>query len=494
MDAAGKPFSHTKLDPAAKQPGTISYTFPDGTLFMREDRTYNGAGKRVARTFTRYTESGETTYADAGELYRAWFDEIRGDRPSYLIVDSKYSATHFAHYERNDTYKFHVLHGYHSVGAGHAITAPLTPQRKPVLTKQERWDGIIALTERNKEDLETRFGTTNNRFVVSNIVTRVEKLPPFRHRDHKRGVMVARLSPVKDIPLAMRIMKRVQAKDPRVTLDVYGGGPEHQKLLALRTKLGLDDIVTFHGAVPGAAKHFDTAAFTLLTSESEMQPLVLMEAMGRGCPPVAHDIRYGPRDLIKDGRTGFIVEPQDETGAAQKVLAITSNRFLAKKLSRRAWRAADNFGERAALVQWADAIATATANRSQRILPGNLSVGPAYLTQQGLNLRLELAIETALLVGSVDELEYSLVWMNRSSGSQQSIKAERQGDTIRVSNAFPVGLDPFENNEPFDAYLQVSGHNLSRRIRVPIDVDHAEVQFNSRTSYRTVNGYWSMRK
>lgn len=493
-DSEGRPFSYTTMDPVSGQPATISFTTPEGSVYLHEERQYNGTGERTSRVFTRHTEQGSARYANAGELYRAWFDEIRSASTTHLIVDSKYSATHFAHYERDDTYKFHIMHGYHSVGAGHAITAALTPQRRPVLTRQERWDGIITLTERNKEDLELRFGKTNNRFVVSNIVPRLEALPQFAKRDRKRGVMVARLSPVKDIPLALRIMKRVHAKDPAVTLDIYGGGPDHEQLLEMRSQLGLDSVVRFHGATPGAAKHFDQAAFTLLTSRSEMQPLVVMEAMGRGCPPIAHDIRYGPRDMIRDGSNGFVVAPRNETQAAQKVLAITGRRFLAQRLSKQAWRHAENFGHQAALDQWVDAINAAAANRHRRILPTTLEVGPVQLSQERLALALRMPVQTELSIGSGQDLSYDFIWMNRSSGSQQRIAATRVAGEVLVDNAWPHEIDPMENDEPLDAYLQISGENLSRRVRVPIELPHSEIQFNGRSSYRTVNGFWSMRK
>lgn len=494
FDSNGSPFSYSVDEQIHNLPASISYTNAQGYVYLHEERTYSAAGNRNGRTFTRYDAAGTTSYANAGALYRAWFDEIRRNRTSYLIVDSKYSATHFATYDAADTYKFHVLHGFHAVAAGNAIAAPLTPPRKPVLVSQERWDGIIALTERNKQDLDLRFGRTNNRFVVSNIVERSERFPSSRLRSRKNGVMVARLAPVKGIPLALKIMKRANKLDPEITLDIYGGGPELESLLALRHELGLDHVVTFHGAVEGAAKFFETAAFTLLTSKSEMQPLVLMEAMGRGCPSVAHDIRYGPRDLISDGHNGFVVSPGDANNAANKIVALTKNRFRAKRISKNAWTDAEKFGAHGALRQWAETIQQAAKNRTHRIVPDVLAVGPIEFTEQNLHVSAELSIETTFKDGNLADLEYALVWMNRTSGTQQLIPGVRQKNLLTFANVLPVDIDPLENDEPLDAYIQISGRNLSRRLRVPIESDHSEIQFNGRSSYRTVNGYWSLRK
>ena len=67
-----------------------------------------------------------------------------------------------------------------------------------------------------------------------------------------------------------------------------------------------------------AARHFETATFSMLTSRLEGQSLVLMESIGRGCPGVAYDIRYGPGTLIRDGVNGYLVPFGDEAAAADR--------------------------------------------------------------------------------------------------------------------------------------------------------------------------------
>ncbi|MEJ1230431.1 MAG: glycosyltransferase [Galbitalea sp.] len=66
-----------------------------------------------------------------------------------------------------------------------------------------------------------------------------------------------------------------------------------------------------HGHVPDAVDRLDAAAVLLLTSRHEGQPLVILEALARGCPVVAYDVHYGPGEMIEDGRSGLLVEPGD---------------------------------------------------------------------------------------------------------------------------------------------------------------------------------------
>ena len=81
--------------------------------------------------------------------------------------------------------------------------------------------------------------------------------------------------------------------------------------------------VVLHGYAPGAARHFAAASFSLMTSTTEGQSLVLLESMAAGCVPIAYDIRYGPDELLVDGETGFLVP-----GGDVSALADTIARFL----------------------------------------------------------------------------------------------------------------------------------------------------------------------
>ena len=87
--------------------------------------------------------------------------------------------------------------------------------------------------------------------------------------------------------------------------------------------------VVLHGYAPGAAQHFAAASFSLMTSTTEGQSLVLLESMAAGCVPIAYDIRYGPSELLVDGETGFLVP-----GGDVSALADTIERFLALPVKR----------------------------------------------------------------------------------------------------------------------------------------------------------------
>ena len=73
----------------------------------------------------------------------------------------------------------------------------------------------------------------------------------------------------------------------------------------------VESAITLRGYTARAAQHFAEASFSLMTSLTEGQSLVLLESMAAGCVPISYDIRYGPEELIVDGETGFLVSPGD---------------------------------------------------------------------------------------------------------------------------------------------------------------------------------------
>lgn len=493
VDGDGAPFCQTFLDPTSRLPHRLIYTRPDGRIYLEELRNHDEAGNRTDRIFIRYTPDGEITYRNAGELYRAWFDEFRGRQLTVLIVDSKFAATHFRSYERPGVLKFHVLHGYHAVEADHPLTGQLTSQRRVVLSAQECWQGIITLTDSNRRDLEKMFGPSNNRFTVSNIVQRVPKYPSFAHRSRTCGVMIARLAPVKNIPRAMRIIKLAHQQDPRITLDIYGGGPDETKLTKPKSSMAIDNVVFLHGPTPPASKHFNNTAFTLVTSESEMQPLVLMEAMRRGCPPVALDIRYGSADLIQHGVTEFLIPTASEKWAAHSVVRAANLRMRARLVSRMAWHFSRSFSAKAALAQWAQTISVVREQRTKRILFSSLRAGQANATGQDGKASLQIPLKSALSQGSISDLSFDLVWVKRNVGESHVVPGVYQHGLVTIHGPLPTPEFLNGYKEPSDAYLQVAGRNVARRLRLSINPDTPEWVVEGLPSYITEHGNLSFK-
>jgi poly(glycerol-phosphate) alpha-glucosyltransferase len=248
---------------------------------------------------------------------------VIGSGPAYAIVDSKSIAPFMAQYRRPNVVTLHVVHNSHLSDARRPYGV-LRESRRSVLARLERFDAVVFLTDRQRDDVVTLLADPGNLAVVPNGIDAPPDDGPGAPvsddlRDPAAGVVVAGLTPRKRVAHALEIVAGCRDAGVPVTLTIHGDGPEGPNLRTQAHERGLDGIVAFAGYHPDAADAFANASWTLLTSSSEGAPLVLVEAMTRGCLPIAYDVPYGPADLIVDGVNGFLVAPGDHAAAVAAI-------------------------------------------------------------------------------------------------------------------------------------------------------------------------------
>lgn len=128
-------------------------------------------------------------------------------------------------------------------------------------------------------------------------------------------VAAGRLAPWKGFADLIRAMKLIPPQR-RVRLMIMGDGPLRGELQALISELGLDDTVRLLGYVENPLKYFARADVFVLSSHVEGLPNVLVEAMMCGCTPVSTDCPTGPREVLQDGKYGYLVPMRDPVAMA----------------------------------------------------------------------------------------------------------------------------------------------------------------------------------
>jgi glycosyltransferase involved in cell wall biosynthesis len=69
-----------------------------------------------------------------------------------------------------------------------------------------------------------------------------------------------------------------------------------------------------------------------LTSDNEGTPVSLIEAQAAGVPVVTTDVG-GARDVVEDGVTGRVLDPEDESGMADAITEILEDPDLAARFA-----------------------------------------------------------------------------------------------------------------------------------------------------------------
>lgn len=122
-------------------------------------------------------------------------------------------------------------------------------------------------------------------------------------------IVLGRLVPHKRVEHVLRAVSCIRHDVPDLTVTIVGDGWWSPTLHAIAQELGLDDIVTFTGAVDEQTKAAELArAWVLaLPSLKEGWGLVVMEAAAFAVPSVAYVEAGGVTESIRDGRTGVLV-------------------------------------------------------------------------------------------------------------------------------------------------------------------------------------------
>lgn len=128
-------------------------------------------------------------------------------------------------------------------------------------------------------------------------------------------VAAGSLAPWKGFPDLIYAMKELNMTR-KARLIIFGDGPSEPELQALIDELDLGGVVKLFGRVENPLKFFSQADVFVLSSYVEGLPNVLVEAMMCGCTPVSTDCPTGPKEVLQDGRFGYLIPLRDPASMA----------------------------------------------------------------------------------------------------------------------------------------------------------------------------------
>lgn len=135
---------------------------------------------------------------------------------------------------------------------------------------------------------------------------------------------VGRMVPVKGLDILLDACKLLQKQSLRTRVYLVGDGPLHKALVARSRTLGLQDVVSFAGAVPQdeLPSWYRAADLTVLPSRSEGVPNVLLESLACGTPFVATGVGGVPEICGEDrDQLVAVADPEALAKAMQRALA-----------------------------------------------------------------------------------------------------------------------------------------------------------------------------
>lgn len=184
---------------------------------------------------------------------------------------------------------------------------------------QGAFDGWVVTTKEQLRDarkIQVRAPVT----VIPHGVWSDLESPSLESENSTSVVYVGHLEPLKRVDHAIRAFALAREQVPLARLKIYGRGSSLEQLQALSRELGVADSVEFMGYTTTPRSAFRAASVSVFPSRSEGFGYVVAESILSGTPVAAYDIRYGPRSLISQGDTGWLIPDGDIAGLAKAIV------------------------------------------------------------------------------------------------------------------------------------------------------------------------------
>lgn len=226
-----------------------------------------------------------------------------------------------------------------------AICQAITRYWQNKLIQQIRkLDAFVVLTEEDRE----AWGDLPNIHVIPNFITTMPKQAS--DCTHKTVIAVGRYTWQKGFDMLLKAWQKVEQLKPDWHLKIVGAG-DTQEYVALAERLQLH-----HVEMQGPSKQLNDlladASVMAFSSRYEGFGMVLIEAMACGIPAVSFACPCGPRDIIREGEDGYLVDCFDEDMLARRLLNLMGDDSLRKTMGQRARTNMQRFLQADVMQRW----------------------------------------------------------------------------------------------------------------------------------------------
>ena len=208
-------------------------------------------------------------------------------------------------------------------------------------------DYLVVMTNKAKEKYEEWLSEVKNKpevvvipnLIKDNIEGQVSSL------NNNQIISIGRLEPVKDFYTLIIVFSVLVKKYPYLKLKIIGDGSEKEHLIHLITNNDLQNNVVLTGKLNEneIKDELLKSDVFVLTSKSESFSLVLCEAMNYGLPCVAFDVDVGPREIIKDNVTGFLIGNRNIDGMISKISSLLDDKNLRYNMGQESFNSIKSF-------------------------------------------------------------------------------------------------------------------------------------------------------
>jgi glycosyltransferase involved in cell wall biosynthesis len=171
--------------------------------------------------------------------------------------------------------------------------------------------------------------------VIPNGIDVSEFFPDYSQKNPENFtiICVSRITPRKGIRFLIQAFKNIAARYDYVRMLIVGDGNEKASLEQLVRSLNLQEKITFTGPIlhDKVLEYYQKADIFTLPSHNEGMSNTMLEALACGLPIITTDTG-GTKELVEDGKNGFIVRMKDSYDLAEKIEKFLLDKSLIEKM------------------------------------------------------------------------------------------------------------------------------------------------------------------
>ncbi|HLG25837.1 MAG TPA: glycosyltransferase [Candidatus Gracilibacteria bacterium] len=224
----------------------------------------------------------------------------------------------------------------------------------------KKTDCTIAVSDANRElllklypDLESRIVTIHNGIDLEHFEKQLlhfssQKKAKIRSDLMKAAhndfviVSVAALHPRKGLKHVIEAFAEIKKEAPQTKLVIVGEGPQRKELTECIKKLGVSHEVMLLGKQENIPEILKSSDLFVLPSVKEAFGIAVLEAMAAQLPIIASGVGGIP-EIIKNNRSGLLVEPGNTEALKTAIQELMKNQPLSQKLAFVAHHEVKNF-------------------------------------------------------------------------------------------------------------------------------------------------------
>ena len=259
-----------------------------------------------------------------------------------LLIDKAkpdHIHAHFGHRASNMAMLINLLYGTPFTFTTHRYDIFDAPPRNYKI-KSELAKKHITISEFNKRYIIDKFNVAERNISVIHCGVDFQRKFPVRNLSNENIILsIARLEKLKGLDVLIKTCAELKKKQIQFQCLIAGDGAERIKLEQLINEYSLDSQVKLLGNITQDEifELLSKASIKVLPSRSEGIAVALMEAMAMKVPVISTDI-YGIPELIDDGMSGFLVEPENVLKLTEKIETLLKNSELRQKFSENGYR------------------------------------------------------------------------------------------------------------------------------------------------------------